>query len=172
MVSPQPTPPNDSCRTPGDAAHAPAEELVIPEVQEFASVAKRLVETGVVRISKHVDYVEKTFHPTLSHEEVHIERVPVNRVVKEAPAVRTEGDTTVIPVLEEVMVKLLLLKEEVRITRTKREEASPAIPVTLRREEVVVDRAAAATAEPLMEASPGIACDAKTTNPQQTGVHT
>jgi uncharacterized protein (TIGR02271 family) len=140
MVSPRSTPPDDNrCNTPA-ATDPHGEELIIPQIEEFASVAKQLVETGVVRISKHVDHVEKVFHPTLAHDEVSVERVPVHRIVKEAPVVRIEGDTTIVPVVEEVMVKLLLVKEEIRITRLKVEEPSPGVHVTLRREEVVVDR--------------------------------
>ena len=40
----------------------------------------------------------------LTEQKVEITRVPVNRVVDKAPAVRTENDTTIIPVLEEVLV--------------------------------------------------------------------
>ena len=48
-----------------------------------------------------------------------IERVPVNRVVERAPAIREEGDTIIIPILEEIMVveKRLVLKEEIHIRR-------------------------------------------------------
>ena len=53
---------------------------------------------------------------------------------------RSEEDTLIIPVLEEVLVveKRLLLKEEVRIT--KREETHTPQRVTLRREEAAVER--------------------------------
>ncbi len=47
-----------------------------------------------------------------------IERVPVNRIVAESPSQRQEGDTLVLPVVEEVIVveKRLMLREEIRIT--------------------------------------------------------
>jgi stress response protein YsnF len=114
--------------------------LVVPEIEETAEVTTRMIETGVVRISKHVHDVERTFHPTLHDERIRVERVPVNRVVKNPPEIRTEGNTTVIPIVEEVMVKLLLLKEEVRVTREVVDKPSEPQHVTLRREEVIVER--------------------------------
>ncbi|MEO5727367.1 MAG: DUF2382 domain-containing protein, partial [Byssovorax sp.] len=55
---------------------------------------------------------------------------------------RIEGDTTVIPLFEEQLVlqKRLLLREEVRVTR-RRTERRDAQVVTVRREEVIVERA-------------------------------
>ncbi|MFD1693079.1 DUF2382 domain-containing protein [Azotobacter chroococcum] len=57
------------------------------------------------------------------------------------PQVRQEGDVTVIPVLEEVLVveKRLVLKEELRVRRVVHEEPH-SVPVTLRREQVTVER--------------------------------
>jgi stress response protein YsnF len=77
----------------------------------------------------------------LSRERVEVERVAVNRIVEQAPAVRTEGDVTIIPVLEEVLVveKRLMLREEVRLVR-RREETREQQTVTLRKEEVEVTR--------------------------------
>jgi uncharacterized protein (TIGR02271 family) len=147
MVSPQATPPRQ------DGPTAP-EELVIPEINEFATIEKHLVETGAVRIHKHVEHVEKRFHPTLSREEVRVERIPVNRIVKEPPPVRTEGDTTIVPVLEEVLVKLLLVKEEVHITRVKTEVPGEERPVTLRREEITVERTTPTPSSPASSGEP------------------
>jgi uncharacterized protein (TIGR02271 family) len=67
--------------------------------------------------------------------------VPINRVVDGPISVRSEEDTLVIPLLEEVLVveKRLLLKEEVRITKRRVETHMPQ-RVTLRREEAVVER--------------------------------
>jgi uncharacterized protein (TIGR02271 family) len=75
------------------------------------------------------------------HDEVVVERVPINRVVEGPVSVRSEEDTLVIPLLEEVLVveKRLLLKEEIRITKQRVETHAPQ-RVTLRREEAVVER--------------------------------
>jgi stress response protein YsnF len=50
---------------------------------------------------------------------VEIGRVPVGRPVDTMPPVRQEGDTTIVPVVEEIIVvgRRLILKEEVRIRR-------------------------------------------------------
>lgn len=65
----------------------------------------------------------------------------MGHVVSEAAPVRYEGDTMIIPLYEEVLVvsKQLVLVEEVRI-RTQRSERHEPQPVTLRREEVSVER--------------------------------
>ncbi|WP_347080571.1 DUF2382 domain-containing protein, partial [Escherichia coli] len=70
-------------------------------------------------VSEHVERVEQR----LMHDELVVEHVPLGRVVSgEAPQTRYEGNTLVVPVLEEVLVvqKQLVLKEEVRITRQQR----------------------------------------------------
>ena len=53
--------------------------------------------------------------------------------VDAAPPIREEGDTIIIPIVEEIMVveKRLVLREEVRITRTRSVEAFEQ-PVQLR----------------------------------------
>jgi uncharacterized protein (TIGR02271 family) len=70
-----------------------------------------------------------------------IERVPVNRVVETAPGIREEGDTIIVPILQEIMVveKRLVLKEEIHI---RRQEVVQHVhqPVRLRSEEVAFER--------------------------------
>ncbi len=60
-------------------------------------------------------------------EEVQIERVPGNQLVNEPVAVRCEGDTMIIPVIEEVVVveTRLQLKEEVRVTKRQNSHVAP-----------------------------------------------
>ena len=52
---------------------------------------------------------------------IEIERVPINRPIDAVPAIREEGDTTIMPVVEEILVveRRLILKEEIRMRRTK-----------------------------------------------------
>lgn len=120
---------------------AESERVVVPVVAEELRVGKRTVETGVVRVRKLVREHEELLEPTVTREEVQVERVPVGRVVDAIPEPRHEGDTLVIPVLEEVLVveKRVMLKEEVRVTWRTVEERSPQ-RVVLRSEEVVVER--------------------------------
>jgi uncharacterized protein (TIGR02271 family) len=118
-----------------------ASPLVWPVIQEVLDVHTSPVETGRVRIRKIVHEREEIVDPPLMRDEVDIERVPINRVVEGPISVRSEEDTLIIPVLEEVLVieKRLLLKEEVRITKRRVETHTPQ-RVTLRREEAAVER--------------------------------
>jgi uncharacterized protein (TIGR02271 family) len=115
--------------------------LVLPVIQETLDVETHPVETGRVRIRKIVREREELVDPPLLREEVEIERVPINRVVEGPTPVRSEGDTLIIPLFEEVLVveKRLLLKEEVHLT-TRRVETHTPQRVTLRREEAIVER--------------------------------
>lgn len=70
-----------------------------------------------------------------------VTRVPVDRIVEIAPEIRTEGDLTIVSVLEEVLVveKRLVLKEELHIRRRAATETAE-VPVTLRKQRAVVER--------------------------------
>jgi stress response protein YsnF len=115
--------------------------VTIPVVEEQAVVRKRKRITGGVRVRTVVREGERIVDEPLAVETVEVERVPLGRWVEAPPGVRQEGETTVIPVLEEVVVveKRLRLVEEVRVTRRRRTERA-AERVALRREEVVVER--------------------------------
>ena len=119
---------------------AEGEELVIPLVAESLVISKEKVVTGGVRVTTRVVERAETADVPLRQETVEVERVPINRQVSEAPLPRQEGDTMIIPILEEVLVleKRLFLKEEVRIRRTATEVHSPQT-VTLRSEEAVIE---------------------------------
>ena len=107
-----------------DREQLPADEnreLVIPIVEEEIVTGARPVKTGSVRVDKRVEKHVRKIDMPLLHEEVEVKRVPVNRVVTVAPQVRTEGDTTIVPIVEEelVVTKRLLLKEELHLTRRR-----------------------------------------------------
>jgi len=115
----------------------------IPVTEDVLVIDRKTVDVGKVTVSKTVDEHEAVITEPVIHEDVQIERRRVDREVSAGapPSVRIEGDTTVIPVLEEVLVveKRLMLREEIRITRVRRE--SPAQQrATLRREQVRVER--------------------------------
>jgi stress response protein YsnF len=61
--------------------------------------------------------------------------------VDDVPPVRQEGDVTIVPVVEEILVveRRLVLKEEVRIRRVERSEKYQD-EVTLHKQEAVVSR--------------------------------
>jgi uncharacterized protein (TIGR02271 family) len=146
MLPPDQTPPPANF-----AGQQPAEQpLVIPVIEEQLRVGTEVVETGRLRVTKqiHEEHHEVTA-PTV-REEIEVQRIPVNQYVDEAPpAVRQEGDTTIMPVLREVLVveKRLLFVEEVRITK-RQVQAETTQPVTLRQEEIIVERLSGAHRPP------------------------
>jgi uncharacterized protein (TIGR02271 family) len=117
------------------------ESFALPVIAEELDVQRRRVETGRVRITKLVHEREETVDEPLLREVVEVERVPIDRVVDAVVEPRQEGDTLIIPVLEErlVVTRQLVLREELRITRRRSEERRPQ-QVTLRSEEVLVER--------------------------------
>jgi uncharacterized protein (TIGR02271 family) len=122
---------------------ATGQSRVVPVMVEELDVQKQKIETGRVRISKVVREHEELVDEPLFREEVIIEHVPINRFVEEAIPLRSEGDTIIVSLLEEVPVveKRLMLKEELRIT-VRRVEARKPTSVTLRSEEATVERIA------------------------------
>ena len=117
------------------------DELVVPLHAEEVSVAKRRVVTGQVKVGTVTRESEQLVEELLEHEHVEIERIAVGKEVDKAPAVRQEGDTLIIPVLEEIVVveRRLLLKEEVRVRRT-REKQPYQERVVIRKQEAVITR--------------------------------
>lgn len=115
-------------------------EEVIPLVEETAVVGKREVVTGRVRVRTVTDIVEELAQADVQRETVEVTRIPVDRMVETAPEIRTEGDVTIVPVLEEVLVveKRLVLKEEVHIRRHVEQEAVE-VPVSLRKQRAIVE---------------------------------
>jgi uncharacterized protein (TIGR02271 family) len=118
-----------------------AKTTVIPVIEEELDVQKRVVETGKVRVTKEVHERETMVDEPLFHDEVEVERVLIDRVVDAPVPVRYEDDTMIVPIMEEVLVieKRLVLKEELHIHKRRVETHQPQ-QVTLRREEVRVDR--------------------------------
>jgi stress response protein YsnF len=126
--------------------------LRIPVIEEQLAFGTRTVDTGRgVRIHKTVSEQPVTIDERLLRDEVDVRRVTVDRVVPEgeAPAPRYEGDTLVVPVLEEVLVveRRLRIKEELHITRIQREERYHDT-VPLKAERVEVERFDDADAPP------------------------
>ena len=111
----------------------------MPVVREEVKISKRQVETGRVRITKHVRERQQPVRAELLRQEVEVQRVPLNRVLDAPPKVREEGDVLVIPILEEVVEKRWLLKEEVRVRR-RSVQTSHRDSVVLRTEMVSVER--------------------------------
>jgi uncharacterized protein (TIGR02271 family) len=121
----------------------PGAPLTIPVLREELQVGVRRVERGGVRIVKSVSVEQQQAEAELVRDAVDVRRVPIDRVValSEAPAARQEGDTLIVPVLEEILVveKRLRIKEEIHITRTAHTE-HVSEPVSLRSEQLTVER--------------------------------
>ena len=120
------------------------EEKVVPVVEETAVVYKERAVTDRVRLHKRVHETREALDIPVQTESLAVERVPLGHWVEAPPAIRTEGDTTIYPVVEEVLVveKRLRLVEEVRVTR-HRTTRHVRKQVALRHGEVTVEHDAA-----------------------------
>ncbi|MBY6261366.1 DUF2382 domain-containing protein [Azospirillum sp. 412522] len=120
-------------------------DAVIPLHDESVTVGKQRVERSRVRVTTRVSEREATVREALEHEEATVTRVPIDREIDAHPGIRQEGDVTVIPLVEEVLVveRRLMLREELHIRKTRR-TVEIEQPVTLRSEEAVVERVTAA----------------------------
>jgi len=115
--------------------------FVLPISQEQLNVDRRTVQTGSVAIHKTVQEQVQVVDEAIFSEEVNVERVPINQPVDTPPPVRHEGDTLVIPLVEEVLYveKRLVLREEIHVKKLRRELHDPQ-QVTLRQEKVEIER--------------------------------
>ena len=122
-------------------ADGSSEQTRVPVLEENLHVGVAKVETGRVHASKKVHEEDLIVSGPVTNDELSIERVPMNTYIDFAPQIRHEGDTMIIPVVEEEVVVQTRLKlvEEVRITR-RQVERTVERPVTLRKEEVVIER--------------------------------
>ena len=99
-----------------------SEKDVLPLVEEGARVEKRNVVMGRFRIATHTETPDQIVRETLDYQAVEVSRISVDRMLllgEAVPQIRTEGDVTVIPLMEGVLVveKRLVLKEELRVHR-------------------------------------------------------
>ncbi len=116
-------------------------QLVVRLHHEEATVSRRRVETAVVRVETTTRTREALVDEAVVHERVEIERIAIGRVVDAAPPVREEDGTTIIPVLEEIIVveRRLVLKEEIHLRRV-RVNAQHRETVVLREQEAIITR--------------------------------
>ena len=125
-----------------DTPHLPEGDtppIKIPVIEEYLEYDTQRYPTGTVRIAKRVQEDIVEVDETLSREEVNVERVPINQYVDTAPPVRHEGEVMIVSVLQEVMVKRLLLVEELHIRKTVQTDTDTR-EVTLRKETVHIHR--------------------------------
>lgn len=124
---------------------ADQQEQVVTLAEETATISRRVVETGTVRVRTETEVIDHVERATLGIENIEVEHCPVNAWVDAMPAVREEGDVTIIPVVEERLVveKRLFVTEEIHVRRVRSTEQVE-LPVTLKRQRAVVERLAPA----------------------------
>ena len=98
-----------------------SDNTVLPIVEEELQVGKRRFETERVRVRTVTYSADELVRQELTGERLEIERRPIDLLIEpgaDLPRIRTVGDVTIFPVVEEVVVVeiRLRLKEEVRIT--------------------------------------------------------
>ena len=132
-------------RYPADLVQSPIEacDAVLQLHAEEAVVRARLIQGETVRVATVTQAREHVVDVPLTREIIEVEHVAIGQVVEVAPAIRYEGDVTILPVMEEVEVvvieRRLILKEEIhvrrrRVTETHRET------ISLRTQTAVVTR--------------------------------
>lgn len=105
------------------------EELVVETVDHRSTVR---VSTRTVREDVAVE-------ENLRSVQADIQRVPIGRYIDTVPAVEQRDGVTIIPVVEEVLVKRLLLREEIHVRQVE-EDRVHRETVELRRQEPVAER--------------------------------
>lgn len=119
----------------------PGDPGVLRLWEEEVSFDRERIETGRVRVRTVTREHEETVEVPLTQEHVEVERVPIGKEIETIPASRQEGDTTIVPVVEEIVVmrRKLVLKEEVHL-RLVRSTEQRRESVVLRRQEAVIER--------------------------------
>lgn len=117
------------------------EEIAIPLVSEEIHPGARQVVTGGVRVVKRTVPHEETVQQELRHDKVEVRRVQLNRQVEGPQSPRQEGDTLIVPVVEEVLrvERVWVLKEEIHLRRITTSELHED-KVVVSREEADVER--------------------------------
>jgi stress response protein YsnF len=132
-------PPDNAQPTGRDPVASQPEVLRLHE--ETAQISKVSRVSGEVSVSTRTLTRDELVSQDLAHTNVEVTTVPIGRPVDAIPAVREEGDVTIFPVMEEVLVieRRLMLKEEVHIRKVRTTERHQET-VTLRYQEAVVSR--------------------------------
>jgi uncharacterized protein (TIGR02271 family) len=116
------------------------EPITIRRHEEVLEPILQPVDRGVIRVQRRVETVPSEVIADVGHDEVTVERIEIGEPVETAPEPRQEGDTWIIPVIEEQLVlqKRLIVKEEIRLTRRRVTEPVP-VSDTIRRHVVDIE---------------------------------
>lgn len=106
-------------------------------VEEDLNIEKRDVERGRVRIHSRVEEIPYEEQVDVREDVVSVERIPMDIELDTPPEPRQEGDVTVLPVIEEVVVvtKRYRLVEEIRISK-RSETHTETVRTSLKRQDV------------------------------------
>jgi uncharacterized protein (TIGR02271 family) len=112
--------------------------------EERVQVATEPVEVGRVRLSKRVREWTETLEVPLRREDLVLEVLPGSGVVRIDGRDLQPGEVVELPLIQEraTAVKEMVVSEDVHV-RTVSTEVAERIPVTLQREELVVEPAGA-----------------------------
>jgi stress response protein YsnF len=117
------------------------DDLRIPLHVEEISVSRHEIEKANVQVALITGTREQLIDEELTHIRVEIERIPIGRTIDVVPPISHEGDVTIIPVVEEIVVveRRVVLKEEVRVRLVSTKEQHQET-VVLRQQEAVITR--------------------------------
>ncbi len=115
--------------------------VVVPVVNEELHADAVPVQTGGVRVTKHLEGHDEIIEQELRKGRVEIKRVKTDRVVDGPQPVQRLGNTLVVPVVAEVLhvEKRWVVTEEIHLTQIEEREAVQET-VTVNREEAEVER--------------------------------
>ncbi|MET0315777.1 MAG: DUF2382 domain-containing protein [Rhodococcus fascians] len=108
-------------------------------VDERVHIDKIEVQTDQVRVRTVTDERTELVQQVLRTGQLDVTRLPFDQEVTDPPPPRHDGDTLVVSLVEERLVKRLFLVEEVHVTQSSRAETVD-FPVSLRRMRAIVEQ--------------------------------
>ena len=117
------------------------EEIIVPVIAEQLHVDAVPVLKGGVRVIKHTVGQEHLIEQQLRRDRVEVTRVKVNRVVDGPQGAIQSGNTTIIPIVEEILriERQWVVTEEIHLTRIEETDLYQE-KIVLDREEATVER--------------------------------
>lgn len=116
-------------------------EVVVPVIREQLHADAVPVQTGGVRVTKHVESHDEILEQELRKGRVEVKRIKTDRVVDGPQPVQRVGNTLVVPVVSEVLhvEKRWVVTEEIHLTQTEERETVQQ-PVRVKHERAEVER--------------------------------
>lgn len=116
-------------------------EVVVPVLNEELHADAIPVQTGGVRVTKHVEGHDEILEQELRKGRVEVKRVKTDRVVDGPQPVQRVGNTLIVPVVSEVLhvEKRWVVTEEIHLTQTEERETVRQT-VTVNQEKAQVER--------------------------------